>query len=1058
MSECGSVPDEAPSSEPPSSHPAPPAGLSRCTSNMSVCTSASAAASDECGSARSSVRSSKLRWGEADSAPSHKSAGSPAGGRNGQEALAAASSDEPPQCRALADVGDLAKDTQDAPSQLDQSFPASAAPSRAGTSFRAAGGSCAGGSCARGGRGTESSGRTSANEDAANEDSPPTAPLPGRRGQSSRRASGASGEEDDELEAEEERACERKRACRHSMPARLTSKTVGWGAMKSARVAAHAADGDGGGADGDGTERGGSGRDRSSSTMAAAAKWKRVQSRSMSLQCVHSGARGADGEDDDGGSFSFGGGGGGGGGGEGGGGSFGRGAFADLVARASHRGGNGGAKPGMVRKQTTMSVLAQTQKEMVQQQHVVHGTRKRWWVILPTEPLLDQWMFFALCAAVAVAVAVPYRLTMHHGDGDGDDSLAMGLLGLSDVLALVTVGLNAITAHQSEFEGLIITPIPILRAYARSWALWDLVGALPLDYMSTRPELGLLRLARLRYVGSYTASLSITSKAREAANILTVMLSVSLSIHYGALFWGWINRREDARAAENGGLAGLGIDVREGACDYACLVYVGTAMLLGEPWYTQGPTSLHVTAIGVMFFGAMLFAWLFAQVIVLLASQNQCAADFQEKMRGISLSMRAQKMPQQLQNRVKRFYEFQWTLQRGANTDFLRELPDGLRVEVAVSQHRDRLKKVPIFHKCNKYVIIKLAERLTTMYAMAGDAVCVQGMVGHSMYFIERGVVTIHIRKKKEAANGGGGGADDDGAAGAPAAAARAAAAGGGREEPEEIQVGTLSVGQFFGEMALLTTRQISTIFNSARRRRATVRAKTMCTLQLLSAEDLEEVSKDEPTLLDEMVHVARQRAEAIGEDQRLAELRGNMKTNMLACRFGRRLSVARSEKAAVAEAGRRAELKAACEREVTGGLKSLLFAKRCKSRMVSRRSPAVGPEEAIPADSSPPRNGSDGGGSGGGGSRGGGGGSNGNAKGMGIAANPEAMKQFLAQRGREGAHELHEPSSDYAMLDVQLERLMMSHSEVITTVQSLAKGQEELRAELLNFIANDKN
>ena len=1010
MSESGSVPDEPP----PSYHPVPPACLSRCTSNMS-----SNAASDECGTARS-VRSSKLRWGEADSAPSRKAASPTTGGRNGQEAVAAASSDDPPQCRALADVGDLAKENQDAPQLLDESFPASATPSRAGTSFRAAGGSYAGGSCARGRR-------TEASDDAANDNAPPS-PLRGQRLQVSG-GSAASGEEDDALEEEEERACERKRVCRHSMPARLTTKTVGWGAMKSARPAANTSANDGDGDDDDDDDGAdGGGRDRSNSTAAAAAKWKRVQSRSKSLSCAHSGARDAENENDGSFSFSYG------DDGKSGGSGFGRGAFADVVARAKRRGGGG--QPRMVRKQTTMSVLAQTQKEMVQQQHVVNGTRKRWWIILPTEPLLDHWIFFTLCCAVVVAVVVPYRLTMHHGE---DTALSIALLGLSDLLALVTVGLNAITAHQSEFEGLIITPIPILKAYARSWAFWDILGALPLDYISTRPELGLMRLARLRYVGSYTASLSITSKAREVANILTVMLSVSLSIHYGALFWGWINRQEDARSSD--GLNGLGIDVREDACDYACLVYVGTAMLLGEPWYTQGPTSLHVTATGVMFFGAMLFAWLFAQVIVLISSQNQCAADFQEKMRGISLSMRAQKMPEPLQNRVKRFYEFQWTLQRGANTDFLRELPDGLRVEVAVSQHRDRLKKVPIFHKCNKYVIIKLAERLSTMYAMAGDAVCVQGMVGHSMYFIERGVVTIHIRKKKETPS------SDDDKAGAPAEAKT------GKEEPEEIQVGTLTVGQFFGEMALLTTRQISTIFNSARRRRATVRAKTMCTLQVLSAEDLEEVSKDEPTLLDEMVHVARQRAEAIGEDQRLAELRGNMKTNMLACRFSKRLKKGADterERALVAEANRKAEAKATCEREVTGGLKSLLFAKRCKSRMVSRRSPAVGPEEAIAAVSSPPRNGSDGGESGGG-SRGGGGGSNV----RGIAANPEAMKQFLAQRGREGAHEM---SSDYAMLDVQLERLMMSHSEVITTVQSLAKGQEELRAELLNFIANEKN
>ena len=230
-------------------------------------------------------------------------------------------------------------------------------------------------------------------------------------------------------------------------------------------------------------------------------------------------------------------------------------------------------------------------------------------------------------------------------------------------------------------------------------------------------------------------------------------------------------------------------------------------------------------------------------MIVLISSYNACAADFQEKMRGINLAMRAQKMPPPLQMRsaatrgapsispssreptraparrsVKRFYEFQWHLQRGANTDFLRELPEGLRTEVAVSQHAKRLKKVPMFAACHRYVIIKLAERLQTMFAMAGDEVCKQGMVGHSMYFIETGVVTIHVLQKPKSK---------------ATAACRTSSGEAGSNEPVEIEVGTLTIGDFFGEMALLSTKTIQGIFNNSRRRRCTVRAKTMCTLQV---------------------------------------------------------------------------------------------------------------------------------------------------------------------------------------------------------------------------------
>ena len=41
-----------------------------------------------------------------------------------------------------------------------------------------------------------------------------------------------------------------------------------------------------------------------------------------------------------------------------------------------------------------------------------------------------------------------------------------------------------------------------------------------------------------------------------------------------------------------------------------------------------------------------------------------------------------------------------------------------------------------------------------------------------------------------------------------------------------------------------------------------------MCMMQVLNAEDLEVVSKDEPQLLVEIVNVARQRSAEIGEDR----------------------------------------------------------------------------------------------------------------------------------------------------------------------------------------------
>jgi len=182
--------------------------------------------------------------------------------------------------------------------------------------------------------------------------------------------------------------------------------------------------------------------------------------------------------------------------------------------------------------------------------------------------------------------------------------------------------------------------------------------------------------------------------------------------------------------------------------------------------------------------------------------------------------------------------------------------------------------------------------------------------------------------------------------------------------------------------------------------------------LQELSAKDLEVVSKDYPQLLVEMVNVARARAEQIGEDRRLAELRKDVQADVLACRFSRRLLLRRPSALASDQPG--------------GPAGSCLDALH---QPAAASSPAEGATHAPEEETSLAAR----------------------KQSSTLTPNPEAMEQFLAKTGREP----HEHSVDHTMLDVQLERLILSHNEVIQRVQSLSKGQDELRQQLLLFLSS---
>tara|TARA_B110001452_G_scaffold228445_1_gene203867 strand:- start:666 stop:2861 length:2196 start_codon:yes stop_codon:yes gene_type:complete len=426
--------------------------------------------------------------------------------------------------------------------------------------------------------------------------------------------------------------------------------------------------------------------------------------------------------------------------------------LAKVTAQADAGSGTGGTNRSSTRE--SQSVLAQTHKELVEQSIVASGKSKPpWYILMPAGRLRRAYMQLVAAASLFMAGLMPYQLAMRPEYSrqlfsPPDDATAVLIL-LSDVCFVVTIVLNGVTAVSTTFSGLLLDPKQILAQYARTWLAADLLGALPLDAMCGVPALGLNRLLRMRYVIVLQNTVAITSETRQRQRLLSTGLWVCLLVHWCAMMWGAVNRANDA-VVDN--LSGFSFAPEQ--CGYWCLVYVVLAMLLGEAWNTQGSAGQHLVATAIMLFGAFLFAVLFGEIVVQIANLNASASAYQEKMRAINESMQAHHIELRLQARVRRFYEFQWLHQRGVKNDYVRELPEALRSDIAVSQYAQTLQKVPIFASVQHQVIVMLSERLRPAVTMQGDIICTQGMVGHEMYFIETGIVTVHQYTKGKGGEG----------------------------------------------------------------------------------------------------------------------------------------------------------------------------------------------------------------------------------------------------------------------------------------------------------------
>ncbi len=154
-------------------------------------------------------------------------------------------------------------------------------------------------------------------------------------------------------------------------------------------------------------------------------------------------------------------------------------------------------------------------------------------------------------------------------------------------------------------------------------------------------------------------------------------------------------------------------------------------------------------------------------------------------------------IPEDLQYRVQRHYDYMWLNERAF--DEIKMLSDSsmskvLRTNIALHLYKDLLQKVPYFQNISNKLLGKVCMALKNAIYLPSDVILHKGEYGHEMYIIRKGTVQI-LAKVEDFSN--------------------------------PIM---LKDGSFFGEMALVMEV----------RRTVSVEAKTMCELCYLEKETFE--------------------------------------------------------------------------------------------------------------------------------------------------------------------------------------------------------------------------
>ncbi|XP_043480094.1 cyclic nucleotide-gated cation channel alpha-3 isoform X2 [Leptopilina heterotoma] len=387
---------------------------------------------------------------------------------------------------------------------------------------------------------------------------------------------------------------------------------------------------------------------------------------------------------------------------------------------------------------------------------------------------------------------------------------------LSDFLYLIDIAFHFRTGYLE--DGVLQTDATKLRThYMNSTTFYiDCLCLLPLDslYLSIGFN-SILRSFRLVKIYRFWAFMDRTERHTNYPNLFR---STSL-IHYLLVIFHWNGCLYHIIYKNNGFGSKNWVYKESKSTDvvdqylqsyYWCTLALTTIGDLPRP-RSKGE---YLFVIAQLLFGLLLFATVLGHVANIVTSVSSARKEFQAKLDGVKTYMRMRRVPNHLQVKVIKWFDYLWLTQKCSDEEkAVSCLPDKLKAEIAINVHLDTLKRVEIFQNTEAGFLCELVLRLRPVLFSPGDYICRKGEVGKEMYIVNRG------RLQVVADNG-------------------------------KTVLATLKAGSYFGEISILN------MGTAGNRRTASVRSVGYSDLFVLSKKDMWDVLKEYPA--------ARVRLEAI--------------------------------------------------------------------------------------------------------------------------------------------------------------------------------------------------
>ncbi|MBF0295591.1 MAG: cyclic nucleotide-binding domain-containing protein [Magnetococcales bacterium] len=351
---------------------------------------------------------------------------------------------------------------------------------------------------------------------------------------------------------------------------------------------------------------------------------------------------------------------------------------------------------------------------------------------LPDTPLRKTWHVLILAATIWYAWTVPLFLVHHIGIPAWSRSVDLVLT----ILFCLDLLINFRTAIP--IDGELATRLDLIRpAYLKGKFPLDLIATLPWDFFAmflgfwdAALYLTLVRLLRIVRLPELLRFHRTDTMPSQGERLFSMTFWVMIITSWCASFWMMIND----------------IPKDEDLITFIVKAYYWSVTTMASVGYGDiTPTTNlgRIFAMFVMLLGVAMYAFIIGHISTVIVNVNALRQRNMEKLEKLTVFMRQYELPQRVQQDIFSFYRHFLLEHSAGGEELLRELP--LKLSERINQHVNihLLRRGPMFHKASQELLEALGARLKSEMFLPGEEIIRIGDVGHEMYILVHGVVSV---------------------------------------------------------------------------------------------------------------------------------------------------------------------------------------------------------------------------------------------------------------------------------------------------------------------------